>query len=435
MKKLVSILLAAALLISAAACAALAEGEDLVYGTMQIPYAAFYAAEGVTTEVDAVTSATNSKWKNEGLVAGSYYAEHADDEGGDILGVVYPVAITQTDLDALGEENYGFTTLDEVPAAYKCATLADGALTFSELQGEAFPLKVEEVVFDTESKYGDYQIEVKSINNKDGHSDIGTIYGVLLKTEAGDIYGLRHLENIWQDKLAFSVGFKTTESHGNALKSEAYQSLMGQTISEITYITDTGRYAIGVSLYVAEKFDGGVAVADAPVAGGTADVTLTGFPEDFARTYAVKGLEAECSDEAVSFAEALPGSYTLVVSDANGKYADVKADFVLSTDVLPVAYDAETASIVATEGADADLAAAFLANLSTVTVNGSEYLASGKHAVAIIDVEGAVDPEAALVEGKGENAVTTPIFAEEGDYELTVASVGFDQALTFTYSK
>ena len=32
--------------------------EDVVYGTMNIPYDKFYAAEGVGSEVDAVTSAT-----------------------------------------------------------------------------------------------------------------------------------------------------------------------------------------------------------------------------------------------------------------------------------------------------------------------------------------------------------------------------------------
>lgn len=88
--------MAAAMLTGAvAAGGALAESDAYIYGTMQIPYGAFYAAEGVASEVDAVTSATPTKWSSETLAAGTYSAAHEADEGGDILGVVYPVAITQ----------------------------------------------------------------------------------------------------------------------------------------------------------------------------------------------------------------------------------------------------------------------------------------------------------------------------------------------------
>lgn len=44
--------------------------DEIVYGTMNIPYDKFYAAEGAGSEVDAVTSATTSKWNNKNLTAG-----------------------------------------------------------------------------------------------------------------------------------------------------------------------------------------------------------------------------------------------------------------------------------------------------------------------------------------------------------------------------
>ena len=69
---------------------------------MKIPYAEFYAGEG-TSEVDAVTSATDAKWKKEALVGGTY--NNGDHQ---ILGVIYNVAISSSDLAALGENNYGF---------------------------------------------------------------------------------------------------------------------------------------------------------------------------------------------------------------------------------------------------------------------------------------------------------------------------------------
>ena len=111
-----------------------ASAEEYVYGTMNIPYADFYRAELASAnnayEVDAVSSATTSKWQMNGegqLFEGTYHSEPNADGGGQILGVTYPVAITQADLDALGENNYNFQPSESVPEAYKIVTVADGA--------------------------------------------------------------------------------------------------------------------------------------------------------------------------------------------------------------------------------------------------------------------------------------------------------------------
>lgn len=432
MKKLISSLMAVAMLVCAvAAGAAVAEG-DVVYGTMQIPYAAFYAGEGVTHEVDAVSSATDSKWNNEDLTGGSYKEAHTEDAGGDILGVIYPVAISQADLDALGEDNYGFTALEEVPAAYKQVTVTDGAASFSAIQGESEALEGE-AVLSTNTAWGDYLVDAM-LDSDESLADRGTIYGVLVKTSDGSVYGLRHLENIWRGEIAWSTGITTSEPHGNTLQYEGYVDMMGKTISEIDYITENGYLTLAADLYVPVKFEGGVEVADAPVADGSAAVTLNNLPEDYAPAYEVAGLEVEVVDGTMKFESAMPGSYRLTVSDSNGKYADLLTDFVLSTDELPVTFDAESGALVAAEGADAELAQAFIDNLSAVTVNGTEYAASGRGSVTIIDENGAVDAAAEIQQGRGEEATSTPIFAESGNYEITAASTGFDQTISFTVS-
>lgn len=430
MKKWFSLFLAVALLVSAMSLGALAEGTDVVYGTMQIPYAAFYAAEGVASEVDAVSSATNNKWKGGNLVAGSYSVAHENDAGGDILGVIYPVAIVQADLDALGENNFAFERMDEQPTAYKIVTVENGAASFSAVQGESAAVNAT-ATLSTSSVWGDYQLDIDAINNADGTSDIGTIYGALVKTSDGSVYAMRHLENIWRDEISWSSGFLTVEPHGCPLVSEAYADMPGKTISEIVYITESGYHTIATELYIPVKFDGGVAVADASVTDGVAAVTLTNVPDDFVLAYAINGLEAEVTAERVTFANALPGSYTLVISDESGKYADITASFVLSTDVMPVAFDAESNTLVPADGADASLAAAFIANLSTVTVGETSYAASGKGAVSIIDVDGVVDLDAAQVMGRGADAEQKLIFPESGEYTLTAASTGFEQTITF----
>lgn len=410
---------------------ALGEGDGYIYGTMRIPYADFYAAEGVSGEVDAVSSATNSKWKSDTLAAGTYSQPHADDEGGDILGVVFPVAIAPADLEALGDDNGGFAALDEVPAAYKIASVSEGRLSFSAVQGERAALEAE-LSLSTDAPWGDYVLDVSAIHNADGSSDIGTIYGALLTTDDGAVYALRHLQNIWRDELAWSTGFTTVEPHGSTLSSAPYADMMGKTIREVTYITDSGYHSIAAEIYVPVKFDGGVEVADAPAASGEAAVTLTNLPEDFAPAFSVDLPGADVSAERVSFADALPGAYTLNVDDAGGKYAPISADFVLTTDAMPVAFDPAAGALVPAEGADEALAAAFIANISSVTVNDASYAASGHGAVVIINADGALDTEAALVQGRGENATMTPIFPDAGEYALSVAATGFEQSLSFT---
>ena len=428
-QKLLSLTLAVLMVLSFSVLAS-AE-ESVLYGTMDIPFADFYAAEGVAYEVDAVSSATDAKWFSDSLATGGYSVKHSSDDGGDILGVTYPVAISASDLEALGADTYNFTALDEVPAAYKTATLTDGTLSFSAVQGETVVIDAT-AELTTRTVWGDYEIDVDAIHNSDGSSDYGPIDGVLLTTEDGSVFALRQLENIWRDELSWSSGIYTVEPHGNTMSYENFVALMGETITSITYITDSGYYVLNTALYVPVKFVGGTSVESVASDAGTAAIVFENLPADYAPAYAVRGLDFTVEDGSLVWTDALAGAYTLTVSDESGKYADMDAAFVLSTDVLPAAFDAEAGALVAADGADEALFEAFLANLSSVSVNGTEYAASGRGAVAIIDFDGEVDAEAALVSGRGANAVSTPIFPDSGDYEMIVTATGFTQTLSFT---
>ena len=135
------------------------------YVLMNIPYAAFYESDGVTS-VDSVSSATLNKTRNSGLAAGSC---HASSERERTLQVLLSrlrlsnlealknytqitnessVSITVTNKgktstteykgkDALFESaSYSYYILSEAPSYYKEATVnADGTLSFSEVKG------------------------------------------------------------------------------------------------------------------------------------------------------------------------------------------------------------------------------------------------------------------------------------------------------------
>lgn len=421
-----------------------------VYVLMNIPYDKFYAAEGVDY-ADAVTSATLNKTRSS-LAAGSY---HVSSDGSDITGIVYPVKLedasalnkltqvtdsskvditvsmkgketttTYEGKDALFESpSYSYYMLSEVPSYYKKATVnEDGSLSFGKAEGaEVQTLSNVTADFRTSSNYGDYQMNLSGLPD-----DITTVYGVVVGTKEGDSYGLRHVENIWKiSKLAWSTGFVTT-AHGNQLQYKDYVPMMGQTISKVTYYTNAGIYEIPMSVYVPVKFDGSVEVADAKASSGETKITLNKLPSDYEAEYSVEGLENVKVENGVltyTAADAKVGKYTLKVTDKSGKYADISADFTLTTEVTPIIYERDQKALVPADGYSADDLAAYVKSIESVSVDGTPYAASGKGAVKIIKEDGSID-------------ATAKPFANAKDgqeFEIVVKATGYAKDYTFTY--
>jgi uncharacterized protein with FMN-binding domain len=422
-----------------------------VYVLMNIPYDKFYEAELNNSEkVDAVTSATLNKTRTGTLVGGSY---HVDTEGSDITGITFPVKVesleqlekltqitdessvtitvtnrgstsvtTYTSKDALFEApSYAYYVLTEAPSYYKELTVeADGTFSFGEVKGEVTTINATaEITADT--TYGDYQVSVE------GLPTINTVYAVILSTDQAD-YGLRHLENVWRtSELAWCTGF-TTAVHNSPTSSTHYVSMMGQTIQKITYITDTGIYSFATNLKVPVKFAGSVEVADAALEDGQTTITVKGLPDDFDADYQVEGMTVTVEDNVLTFEGATAGEHTLVITDKSGTYTSLSATFVLSTDEMPAAYNGDDAlpALVAAEDFTQEQLEAYLANITSVNVNGTDYSATGKMATTIIMEDGSIDLEAA--------SKNTPVFADYGSYTVTVSASGYPE-LTFDLVK
>ena len=428
-----------------------AEVAKETYVLMNIPYSEFYAADQVAG-ADSVSSATKAKTRST-LAAGSY---HVNSDGTDITGITYPVKISDASVlkkytqitddsklsitvnmkgkettteyngkDALFESaSYSYYILSETPSYYKEATVnADGSLSFSEVKGAtAQKLSDASIDFTTDTKYGDYELDVNGLPKT-----VNTVYGVVISTKEGDNYGLRHLENIWKKtKLAWSTGFVTT-SHGNTLDSKDYEKMMGQTINKITYYTDNGIYEIDADQYVPVKFNGTIAAENADVESGKVNVTVEGLPGDYQAEYTVEGLEdVQVKDGVLTYKTkgAEIGKYTLKVFDKSGKYADLTTDFELTTEAVPVVFNSESAALVAAEGYAAEDVTSYVKNIKSVTVDGTEYAATGKRAVKIIKEDGTIDTTAAPFKD-----------AENGqEFKISVKATGYAKDYEFTYT-
>jgi hypothetical protein len=430
MKKITSLIAAAACTVSVLGAVSFSssaeENDSIVYGTMDIPYADFYANEGIGYSVDAVSSATTTKWASNGeggLVQGTYNEANADGTG-TILGVTYPVAISENDLAALGDSNYNFTSLDSVPEAYKEVSVSDGKAEFSAVVDNETETSSTTLTVETTSVWGDYCVTVDSLSYERGAtaSSIGKLYGCIITDTDGNNYAMRHLENIWKNEIGINVLEGAVDVHGNPLSYADYTGLNGATIDKITYITEKGYfiYDVDPDAYLAKKVTGEISVADSTVSAGQTTITVD-FPDDYDKEYSFTGLDGSVSDGVITYSNVLAGTYTVTVSDKNGVYEPISATFTLTTDEMPATYS--DGKVVKADGADDAEFANFMKNITTVSVNGTSYSATGKGSVSIISEDGTIDFDAT---SKNEN-----VFDGSGVYDIVVTSAGYTKTLEF----
>lgn len=411
---------------------------DYSYVLMNIPYGEFYKAElnENAAAVDAVSSATKNKTRIGTLAGGSY---HVNPDGSDITGVTYPVRVKTSDLSGLkkvtdsdsvsitvnkkgkdetstytGKEalfesaSYSYYALSSTPSYYKEATLTDGKWSFGKATGAASEDTATIAKFKTSGHHADYEMKVESDKITKGQK----VYAVVLTDTDGNTYGLHHVTEIWR---ATELGF------------ESDSALVGKTISAVTYYTDDGviKLKLAEKLYVphiAKDAKAEVAKFDADAKETT--LSLSGFPEDFAQNVKVPD-GMSYADGKIKFGSALPGSYTVTVSDAKGKYADVTASFTVSTSKAAAKYDASSVALKKADSAeDADFTN-FLKNITSVKVGDKKYAATDKDAVTIIKKDGAIDEDA-----KSNNEA---LFADGKEKTLTVSAAGYPD-LTFSYT-
>lgn len=413
---------------------------DYSYVLMNIPYDEFYKAElnENAAAVDAVSSATKNKTRNGSLTGGSY---HVNPDGSDITGVTYPVRVKTSDLsglkqvtdsdsvsitvknkkdedetstyigkDALFESaSYSYYVLSSTPSYYKEATLTNGKWTFGKATGAASEGTATIAKFKTSGHHTDYEIKVESDKITKGQK----VYAVVVTDTDGNSYGLRHVAEIWH---AIELGF------------ESDSALVGKTISAVTYYTDDGVIKLNLAEklhvpYIAEGAKAEVAESSADAESTT--LTLSGFPDDFSQSVSVpEGMGYNKETKTITFGSALPGSYTVTISDANGKYAPVTATFTVSTNKAAAQYDSSNVSLKAADGANDAALANYLKNITSVKVGDKEYAATGSGAVTIINSNGYLDltaePFADMKSGSNYTLTVKANYYKDQEFTVTI---------------
>ena len=408
--------------------------EDGQIVLMNIPYEAFYRSElkNNDVKVDAFTSATLNKSRTKGMMNGNA-AYHTDAAGKNMAGITFPVKVTDASLlnnnadkykqitdstsvtiavtnrgqtsentytgkDALIEAadySYYVPAADAAPAYYKELTVdADGNISFGTVQGMSAQTVSIGSTFKTDTKYGDYELD---LNDEALAGVIDTaadsIYGAVINTTDGTTYALRHLENIWRGgHLAWSTGFTTTV-HGGPVSSAHYVSMMGKTISSVTYYTNKGIINFDIEdTYVPVTTGVAATAVNVKTTDTAVKVEFAGdLPADFSKEYAVDGVKAEATEDGVKVADLTPGTHTLTISDANGKYASISTTFTATTDVMPASYDEYEGKLVAAADITAEQFAAYTKAVSKVKIGEKEYAASGRGSVKVVQEDGSLD--------------------------------------------
>lgn len=222
------------------------EKREIAYLLMNIPYAEFYGDSGF----DAVTSATTKNkaayfWDSS--AKGNQEVAYGADTT--IFGVRFPVRVTDSAAlpqvtDASAAYYHSYAPLTDTPAVYRNVTVEDGQVTFGAIQGTETTLTDAQVEVNTDSKHGDYLLilsEDGGVLTAASKTDFA-VYGAVLETAAGKTFGLRHLENLYYKDFHEIALCTRSEANQKGLATHPafFADLEGETITKITYYTNSG---------------------------------------------------------------------------------------------------------------------------------------------------------------------------------------------------
>ena len=477
-KRAFSTALACMMLASSATVTALAEEKttddsNYVYGTVNLPYADYYygelnnVAENATLQLnaedkvaplraegilDAISSATNSKWKSYGA---TYYGPHEEDAGGYIYGigncsVAVPKSLYEAAQQSIakGETSSNsvlsivkdFTANEDqskVPAEYKVLN-GDGTLTETRDSQETIVVdavdKPDIAVLENNTTYGHYEVDITDENLPVGKENLqGAIIEATDKDGNVAKYALLHSDNLWfqAGHIAWAVEDGFLVHSANILKYKQFADIPGKTITKVRYIVSDGadvEYNTNLFCkYLLTKEQGYSAETDAVYADG-AEIKLTpNVPEDsnyklasvqFGKTTLTEGTDYTYEKNTLKIKNTnntAIGTYTLTFSDDKYANTSVSVQFTSSMTADQIKFADNKLTI---ETAANVSVADYVKAITAISVNGSALRSTS----GVINEDGTINFDAE-VNFHGNKTVVFPDGNTE--YTLEVKASGY----------
>ena len=362
--------------------ALLALNAETLYGTATLTYAEYYAGDVTSVDgygIDGITSATVEK--NVSFNNGMYtnYTEDKTD-GYNILGVKnVNVAVSAADYEAYLAINPTFQVTAGVPDQYKTVTIVDGKAVYSATNFNVVDtVKDATATLKTGSAWGDYEIDVtenstayiRNTRSDEGFAINANIQGTILETESGLKVGMEFLQSMWVQpwEVSFNV---TADSKQNAHIAkwdnlDELAKLVGEKVTKITYVMPDSTYVYEFDgVYIKPVYPNSANVA-ASFTAGSAEVAITGVPEDLAdvtvtitcgsgRGATTLASAVQIQDGKVTMDSAYDDTQTYTVKVSSSNYADLVAAVpVNSTQVAQITALAEQAKALIDAGTAAN---------------------------------------------------------------------------------
>ena len=208
------------------------------YATTDMTWAEFYAGEIGTTAsaleeagLDAVSSPT-------ARIAGRFtqlVSESNDKDGRDIIGVKDVQVRMSAEVYAKFKDASRYTFTDTEFTEYK-EVAADGS--FGEMLTEYDEQSATVTLGSGQNAtWGNYMLNVSGVDISLGSGDTSDYLGVLITTDDGKVYGLRHNSNLWFSAGDIALTYKAfTEPHGIDRDYDYTSDLEGKTVTKIQYM-------------------------------------------------------------------------------------------------------------------------------------------------------------------------------------------------------
>lgn len=353
MKRVFSLLLMLSVMLSLSFGVSYAS-DSYVYAITNMTWAEFYAGEVGKTSADLLSSGLDaiSTPTTHGLARFPLLLGESGDNGTTITGLkAVQVRMTQDVYDSLAD-NSRFTVSTASFDEYKDVN-ADGSFgkMISESTDAAESGAIVSLATGSSARWGHYVFSVSSADITIGSANRLCDYylGALLETSDGEIYGMRHDNNLWSNTdIAFTVNENYVEPHGFGTKRfpEYTKNLAGKTVTKITYMLKDHPDVVlsNLNIYLKELTSADVSVSgdiktganipvnlvfsDVPNEAGYVISSVTFLKEGGNRrtdTQTLTSADYSYSGNVLTLNECKAGTYTATFTSEF--YADISASF------------------------------------------------------------------------------------------------------------